>query len=690
MNWEDGDFVDVHWRGAPRPRNGFGESRHLRLLCLTFAAILVAGGVFVLCVGWLAGYEPVVRIRDLYPAMVPETALTLVLGGIGLALIWSPNARKSSRTVGLLMIVVTASGVFAPSSTDRFGHDDGMSLATAICGILAAISLIVWDTQRVSMWRSARIAAETLGLIVVMVSLIGYVMSAQALFDNPVFTKMAITTTAGFLMLFTGLLVSDTSFGWVQVLLAREPGSALLRRILPFVVLVPVILCAISVHTVAMNDDAVLRLSLLTFFVIVSVVMCAIFFTHHTNLSERRALNARAILLDSERARQAAELALSRSQKVEALGKLVGGVAHDFNNSLTVILGNLELISADDDRAARAAYVQEAINASNQAAHLTRQLLAYGRKSRLEALPNNIDDMAAATLGMFRRICPANIALHTDLNAPKAIVLLDGANFQQALLNILINARDAMPGGGDIYLSTRTNYLAAPSLDGYDEEHNLTSGTYVKLAVRDTGTGMDARTLARAEEPFFTTKPVGEGSGLGLSAVSGFCRQSGGGLKIESEYGVGTTVTMAFPQSSDMSDFAERKAPDASSEVTAARILVVDDEPSVTRVMARQLQLDGHVVRVAQSADQALTILEVEPLPELIITDLMMPGHIQGYRLAEIIHQKYPNTRVLLMSGYESERNRTEFARTQPIAFLQKPIDRATLRVAVAKALSGR
>ncbi|MCB1342752.1 MAG: response regulator [Pseudooceanicola sp.] len=653
------------------------------------AGLLIAGSAMVLVFGWLLGIETFVRVRADYPAMVPETALVLMLGGIGLALTKIPAPRVSARSAGLLIVVVTASALVAPVNSEMFGKPDGFSIATSICSLLGALALLLWDTNDRAGLRNLRIMAESAGLLLASVCAIGYLLNAEALFAHSLFTRMSLLTTIGFLLFFVALLLRDPHQGWIQVLLAPESGSRLLRRLLPFMVFIPLLFFAFVEHSVGLGRDDEFRVAILTFSISVSVAMSAIFFTYLTNQSERRAQHARMVLLDSERARQAAELALSRSQRIEAMGKLVGGVAHDFNNSLTVIVGNLELLAEDPDPEARESYVKDAITASSQAAHLTRQLLAYGRKSRLEALPNSIDDLCETTLAMFRRICPSNIDIHTDLNAGRVVVLLDSANFQQALLNVLINARDAMEEEpGEIFVSTRATYLAAPTLSGYSDDGRLNPGNYVKLAVRDTGHGMDRATMEQATEPFFTTKEVGEGTGLGLSAVAGFCRQSGGGLRLESEPGVGTTVMMAFPQSSRLAAGGRLPHVEEDGPVSASRILIVDDEPGITRVMARQLQLDGHVVRVAQDAEQALSILEVEPLPDLIITDLMMPGPIQGNRLSEIIHDRYPGAKVLLMSGYESERRRNKLAETQAIAFLQKPIDRATLRVAVGRALA--
>ncbi|SNR51263.1 ATP-binding protein [Puniceibacterium sediminis] len=434
--------------------------------------------------------------------------------------------------------------------------------------------------------------------------------------------------------------------------------------------------------------EIIARAAMLIFAMIFTTESAAIYFAHLTNMSERRAQRADNMLRESERSRQATELAVIRAQKVEALGNLVGGVAHDFNNTLTVILGNLELIEEDEDENQCAIYVKEAIIASNHAAQLTRQLLAYGRKSRLEPLPSVLDDLIETTLSMFRRVSPANISVSTALSAPHATVLVDVANMQQALLNILINARDAQPEGGAIHIHSEVGQLSHETVVGFNDGERLPDGLYVTIAVCDKGPGMPPETLARAAEPFFTTKDVGEGSGLGLSVVAGFCRQSGGGLKLSSQPGGGLKVMMAFPviQVEPKSDTIPEpiSRPDAFE---GGDILIVDDELQVTRVLARQLEFDGHRVRVALNAEQALSILAGEQLPDLVLSDLVMPGEMQGNALAKVIAELYPSIRIILMSGYESGQGRGNLGLIRDVPFLQKPIDRTLLRATVQQAL---
>ncbi|QDL93399.1 response regulator [Paroceanicella profunda] len=663
----------------------------VRRSALVLAAMAAVIALFTLLLGWIAGVQALVRLDPDFPAMVPETALCIMLGGLGVIwTIWRPRQLVVPQVCGGLILVLVAMALTQPIRTIAFRPLDSMSVATALASVLVATCLMLPREGDPSLAR-LHTTLQSLGLSVVMVPVLGYIFDAEALFANAVYTSMALHTALGFLALFLALLCERPAQGWVGVLLSPERGSEMVRRILPVIIFGPIIMCSLTLYATYhefMTPN--FRLAVLTFMMICATGVAALLFAHQTNLSERRAAAVEASLRRSELARAQTELAMSRSQKVEALGKLVGGVAHDFNNSLAVILGNLELLEEDDSAAARQRYISEAIAASNSAAHLTRQLLAYGRRSRLESLPNVLDDLITPTLEMFRRVNPANIEIVTDLDTDHAIVMLDSANFQQALLNLLINARDAMPAGGRITLSTRVETLAQESVAGFDQSEDLPPGTYVTVSVRDNGTGMDAATLNRADEPFFTTKGIHEGTGLGLSVVSGFCRQSEGGLRLRSAPGAGTTVSMAFPlaQYADPLPAVPRPRPSVTPGA-GADILIVDDEIRVSRVMARQLQLDGHRVRIALNAEQALNVLSTEDAPDLVLSDLVMPGDMQGHALAETIRERWPQTRIVLMSGYESARRRREIFGLRDLVFLQKPVDRATLRATVLQALNG-
>jgi len=624
--------------------------------------------------------------------MVPETAIGIIAGAAGVLGVANGWRNSVILGIGLFMILTVLVGAISPIQLPGHRPTDAMSPSTSVSIAILAVSLVLkrFPSPVVGM---VRVSLKSIALAIVGVPLIAYILDSQALLENTFFGAMALHTAICLLLLLIGLLLLDPLLGWVSILLAPEPGSQMARRLMPFIVLGPIILCGLGL--VATERDflsANLRLAVIAYAMIMSTGIATLYFADQINDSERHAAEIEQRLRDSEHDRQQTELAIARSQKVEALGQLVGGVAHDFNNTLTVILGNLELIEGADGEKERQNFVEEAIEATGHAAHLTGQLLAYGRKSRLDAEPQIIDDLIAPSLQMFSRLRPASIEIATKLGAPRAIAAIDSANFQQALLNLLINARDAMSGGGRLTVSTSLDSFGDGPIAGFLETEPLPRGSYVSVAVRDTGTGMTEETLRRATEPFFTTKPVGEGSGLGLSVVSGFCRQSGGGLRIENTSDGGALVTMLFPLTGIYKSDEIKPAPKARSDrLTGAGVLVVDDEPGVTRVISRQLERDGHVVRVALDAQQALAILDAEgPLPDLVLTDLVMPGKMQGHELAAHIRETYPNVQVVLMSGYESESQRRQMPWSTDIPFLQKPIDRGTLRAIVAEALAAR
>lgn len=654
---------------------------------LAFAAVVVALADLIL--GWTGGIDFFVRLRPDYPAMVPETASSILIGGIGTLCLYRPTRERIAQLCGLVILLIVLAASIQPIRLATFRTDDAMSVATLFACLAVAGSLIISPMS--SKWTGmAGLTLDTLGLAVVTIPLFGYLFNAESLFAAPFYTSMALHTALSFLCLLIALLLSQPNRGWVGVILSAEPGSRLLRRLLPLIVVGPPVLCILTLYATHLELVAPdFRLALLAFSMIALAGSSAIFFAHRVNLSERRIRETERSYLESERTRQASELAMARTQKVEALGQLVGGVAHDFNNTLTVILGNLELIADEPGNQGGGANVSEAIAAANHAAGLTRQLLAYGRKSRLEPEPHVPDELVKPTLVMFRRICPATITVSTDLQTPRAIAQIDSGNFQQALLNLLINARDALPSGGKIGVSTDIVLASVGELTGFADGIEMQEGAYVIVSVTDNGTGMDTATQSRATEPFFTTKATGEGSGLGLSMVAGFCHQSGGGLRLRSTPGGGTTIAMYFP----LTGLIAARPPDETEQAegppaSGAYILVVDDEEAVTRVIARQLEGDGHRVSVAFNASHALDEMDRSAEAfDLVITDLVMPGPMQGHDLARRILETHPDTKVILTSGYESESQRRNIPWAARLPFLQKPVDRRTLRRVVTETL---
>jgi PAS domain S-box-containing protein len=350
----------------------------------------------------------------------------------------------------------------------------------------------------------------------------------------------------------------------------------------------------------------------------------------------------------------AAEESLRQSQKLEAIGQLTGGIAHDFNNMLQGVAGGLDMASRRMqagrlEEAAR--YIDAARDATARAAGLTRRLLAFARRQRLE--PQTLDPAALvrSMADMVRRTLGPAISLELLLGEGGGCVACDPNELESALLNLCINARDAMPQGGRLVVSTQRRALSAADLDGSPE---VAPGDFVEIAVADTGLGMSPEVLEHVLEPFFTTKPLGEGTGLGLSQVYGFVRQSGGALRIGSTPGRGTTVhlwlPLAAPQAAGGTTPAEPDS--AGAEVEGAVLLLVDDETGVREPAAARLRDLGLVVIEAQDGKGALRLLRDGLRPDLLVTDVGLPGGMDGARMAAAARHLVPGLPVLFMTGY--------------------------------------
>jgi PAS domain S-box-containing protein len=354
--------------------------------------------------------------------------------------------------------------------------------------------------------------------------------------------------------------------------------------------------------------------------------------------------------------RRQAELALReredqlrQSQKMEAIGKLAGGVAHDFNNLLTVINGYSELLlGALDIRDPRYGYAKDVRLAGEQAAHLTRQLLAYGRKQMLRPAVFNLNDVVRETERMLRRVIGEDIELVCHLDPAICWVEADRSQLQQVLMNLVVNARDAMPGGGRLTIETGTIDCRVPS-EGSDAPFR--PGPCVTLAVRDTGEGMDEATKGRIFEPFFTTKEMGKGTGLGLSTVYGIVSQSGGRIAVQSEIGKGTTFEIYLPRTDRIGE-TQITAAHAPSVRGSETILIVEDQPDVRQLACRYLESHGYRVLEAAHADEALR-LSATPgeVIHVLFTDVVMPG-MNGVELSKRLLASRPGVKVLFASGY--------------------------------------
>ncbi|HET6182501.1 MAG TPA: ATP-binding protein [Acetobacteraceae bacterium] len=363
-------------------------------------------------------------------------------------------------------------------------------------------------------------------------------------------------------------------------------------------------------------------------------------------MAERDALHLRALLAETER-RQAAEAALQQSAKLEALGRLTGGVAHDFNNLLAAVLGSIELASRRTQEPRTRQLLSVAEQAAKRGAKLTAQMLAFARKRTITPEPVAVNALIRGSDELLRRTAGSLADVVFDLDETLGNVLADPVQLELALLNLVANARDAMPGGGELAIRTRRYGYDAP------RPAQLPPCTYAAITVADSGIGMDEEVRRRAFEPFFTTKPPGSGTGLGLSMVFGFAQQMGGTATVESAPGQGTRVSLWLPETAPV---AALTRPDAAGAQSARglRALLVDDDPMVRESAVELLRELGHDVTKAADGAEALTLLASETAFDLLLVDFAMPG-MNGSELAEAALQRRPGLPVVFITGYAAD-----------------------------------
>ena len=379
--------------------------------------------------------------------------------------------------------------------------------------------------------------------------------------------------------------------------------------------------------------------------------------------------------------------ALRKSQRMEAIGQLTGGIAHDFNNLLTIITGNHELLEMELDDAEQLDLLARANDAAMMGARLTNRLLTFARRRRLDPVILDLNEQVLAMAELLRRTLGEAIALGTLLAPRLWSVQADPSEVENAVLNLAINSRDAMPAGGKLVIETSNVVL---------EESDVVSevggepGAYVRLSVSDTGAGMSKTVLARVFEPFFTTKGPGKGTGLGLSVIYGFVKQSGGHVTVYSELNRGTTVNLYLPRVAiERERAASAKQATPATQRTGETILLVEDNPDVRKVTARRLQNLGYAVVEADSGARAVELLSSGANIDLVFSDVVMPGGMSGFDLAHWVQGNAPAVPVLLTSGFAEDVARAGEVPASELEILRKPYTGAELTRALRKALDG-
>jgi PAS domain S-box-containing protein len=385
--------------------------------------------------------------------------------------------------------------------------------------------------------------------------------------------------------------------------------------------------------------------------------------------------------------KHAAEAQIRQAQKMEAIGQLTGGIAHDFNNILTVVTGTVGILAdAVADQPQLVAITKMIDEAADRGADLTRHLLAFARKQPLQPREVDVNSLVLETVKLLRPTLGEQIQIAPLLSQDAWSALVDPSQLSTAILNLALNARDAMPAGGKLVFETNNIYLD----EGYASMHNeVVAGNYVMVAVGDTGSGIPAKDLERVFDPFFTTKEIGKGTGLGLSMVFGFVKQSNGHIKIYSEEGHGTTVKVYLPRATGLDQTAEEVM--ESSQIVGGHevILVVEDDALVRRYVVTQIESLGYVTLEASNAAEALDIIGSATAIDLLFTDVIMPGHMNGRQLADEASRQRPSLKTLYTSGY-TENAIVHHGRLDTGALLlTKPYRKADLARMIRKALGG-
>ncbi len=385
-------------------------------------------------------------------------------------------------------------------------------------------------------------------------------------------------------------------------------------------------------------------------------------------------------LYDEADRREAAEGALRQAQRLEAIGQLTGGVAHDFNNLLMIISGSVQRLRGELSDQKQIRLLDMIVTATHRGETLTRQLLTYSRQQTLTPQVIDLTQRLPLIRELLTRSLHGDIEIKVDVPDGPCAVRVDPGEFELAILNLAVNAKDAMPQGG--MLSIRAKPV---TLRGEATDEGL-SGEFVAVRVADTGQGIPSEVLTRVFEPFFTTKEFGKGTGLGLSQVYGFAKQSGGTATVSSTDGRGTAVTLYLPRSHDKPEMAAPKSPSEAPAQATGTVLLVEDNSDVAEVGAGLLRELGYRVRSVASAHAAIAALRLDPEVDLVFSDILMPGGKNGLDLAEEIAERYPDIPVLLTTGYSAS---AQAAVARGVVVLQKPYDLEGLRRHIREAIEG-
>jgi len=388
-------------------------------------------------------------------------------------------------------------------------------------------------------------------------------------------------------------------------------------------------------------------------------------------------------------ARRNVAMQLRQASKMEAIGQLTGGIAHDFNNLLAILKMDLEILeSLCDENEEGHELVREALEVTGTAADLTQRLLAFSRRQPLSPSRVDIQSLIASLSTLLRRTLGEAIRIDTGFAADLPEITVDASQLESAILNLAVNARDAMEEGGRLTINVAPTLIRAGDVNVLSEDDLPADGEYVSICVSDTGAGIPAENLERVFEPFFTTKEGGHGTGLGLSMVYGFVRQSGGGIRIDSNPGKGTRICLLFPVAGEAQPATNRTENAVPGLARHLNVLLAEDHEPLRNRTGQVLRAMGHQVAEAQNGEEAVAALEgADPAFDLVLSDIVMPGKIDGMQLADLALAAENPPKVILMTGYSQKLD--EMPPSPSVKLLAKPFSRDALAAAVAELFAG-
>jgi len=712
----------------------------LERVSMPLAGLCIAVGAAAL-IGWQWNISSLKSVMPGFVAMNPLTAVAFMMAGCSFVLQRSPARAGWTRGAGLglaaaaMLVGLCKLGdiLFHTSfQLDQLLFRDRlqsvgalppnrMAPNTALNFALVGLALVLLPLRLDRGYRPYQLVVLfPLGFS--LLAILGYLLDVEELYGLRTYIPMALNTALTFLSLSVAILFARPREGLTSVFMADDAGGAMARRFMPLVIAIPALLACIRIqaHRAGLFELEP-GVSVMVFASI--ALLSGLLWFNATRLSkadaERQAalaeLQGAHLVLDQrvrertaelaetanrlqrevdERARtaealRASEAQLRQAQKMEAVGRLAGGVAHDFNNLLTAIMGYSQLMRRRPGVSEAAMRdIGEVEKAADRAAGLTRQLLAFSRQQVLQPKVLDLNHSIIEIDKMLRRLIGEDIDLLTVPAPELGHVKADPGQIEQVLLNLVVNARDAMPDGGKLTIETR-NIEVDESL--VRSREGLHVGPYVMLAVSDNGTGMDAETKARIFEPFFTTKEVGRGTGLGLSTVHGIVKQSGGHVEVYSELGKGSTFKVYLPRVDAPLD-AKLAASVETEELRGSEtILVVEDEEMVRQVVCENLRMNGYQVLEAADRREALSLLERSRRErveiDLMLTDVIMPG-MSIVELQEQSQGLHPRMKVVFMSGYTDRAMFHQGVLKDDALFIQKPFRTEALLLKVREALT--